>query len=145
MKMTWWKEFSSDQQNAFIDYLKKIGKLGNNPPIKHLGAVQHFGNPRLISQLIIPILEEGDGYIPEDLDRVVALQQNWGMTNFKLVKEIYTLYERMINPLTTNKASIITNFTPRRLRHLASTKVFYAIKKRNRWIFTREELIDLIV
>lgn len=135
--MTWWQSLPSDRQRDFIAYLKKTSQL------------TIFDNPRQVRQkemirdLILPTLEEGQGFIPEELSQVSYLAQAWDMTNYQLAETIYRLWQKMTQRLSAKQASTLVKRSPGTLRRWAREgRVHASVNRRGHWTFTREVLID---
>jgi len=137
MILTLWENMSSDNRRDFIAYLNKICHL------------RWYDNPKqqrqkeVIRDLIIPTLVEGDGWIPEDMDRIQDLAQRWDMTNGQLIDRITQLWRNMHTPLDAKQAGKLIRKTAGTLRRWArQEKIPARVDKRGHWIFSREFLVD---
>lgn len=140
MEMNWWNEIPSDRQSDFIAYLHKAAKIESVP-------VAMLMDQEKLKELIIPTMEpdKGNGWIPEDMDRVRELGQRWGMTNHNLSTAIKRLWDRMNEPLSAVRAAKIIGRSASTLRRWARTDKIHAnINAKGHWSFTREILIDHI-
>jgi len=136
MEMTWWGTTPSDRQRDFVSYLTKASQINDLPPAM-------VEDQKRLRELIIPTLEQGDGWIPEDLDNVRNLAQRWDMTNHQLAAEIRRLWERMTEQLSAAKAGRIVDRSASTMCRWARDKVIYAgVNAKGHWYFTREVLID---
>ncbi len=139
MKMVWYEDTSSDRRRDFVAYLDKLWRL------------KAFGNPKqvrkkeIIRDLIIPVLTEGEGWIPEDMDRVIDLARRWDLTNSQLTDLIHKLWKNMVKPMDANEAGQLIGRTANTLRRwVREGKIEARVNERGRLIFCREILIDHI-
>lgn len=135
--MTWWETLPDDRKRDFISYLRKICQLDlhDNPRLA--------SHKEMISNLIIPTLEQGDGWIPEDMDHVLNLAQRWDITNFQLAQIIDKLWRRMTTPLSAQAAGRIVKRSASTMRRWARQGHIHAqVSRTGHWTFTREILID---
>lgn len=136
MQVTIWQTMEADRRLKFIAYLKKASELKDLPP-------QLMEDQERLKLLIIPILENGDGLIPEDEDSLMNLGQRWQMTNDQLAEKITKLWQRMTEPLSAEKAGKIVKRSAGTMRKYAGKEIIHAdINRKGQWRFTREVLID---
>lgn len=137
MEMIWYTEVD---QKRFISYLEKVSKL------KKYSGPKAQRKKEIIRDLILPILREGQGWIPEELSQVEALTKNWGLTNWQLANIIHQHWKLMNKPMTATEAAKLMKLSPGTLRRWARDNVVRSdIDKKGHWSFTREVLIDRIL
>ena len=138
MQMILWEKLPSDRRSDFIAYLKKASQIENLPSAM-------LEDRKRLKELVVPILEQGEGWIPEDLDNVRNLAMCWKITNYQLVNLIIRLWERMNEPLSAAKAGRIVKRSAGTMRRWARQGRIHAdVDKKGHWTFTREVLIDHI-
>jgi len=131
MKIKFLDGLSYDQLSEFKSF------LGSLYPPTFLDAPER--ERRIVNDVLLPILTDGEGEIPETPD-FAALCQKLVISQHQITNIMWQYYCRSTRPLGTRDAAKIMGRSPSTLRRLASRKVVPARMQNGRWVFRAEDL-----
>lgn len=94
---------------------------------------------RIVNEVLLPILTEGDGHIPENPE-FAALCQKLVISQHQITDIMWQYYRRSQRPIGTRTGAKIKGCSPSTLRRLASRKLIRARMVNGRYEFRVEDL-----